>query len=76
LRPPVIGGWVRFIGIATDLPDDLAINHGYYVHGQSHKQRPRKGRWIPADEATPRLTEEEAKEFARKLVGLAAEKAM
>lgn len=58
---------------ARDLPDDLAANHDYYLHGHHHKQQPRRGRWIPADKAPPELTEAQAEEFAGKLLALAAE---
>jgi hypothetical protein len=56
-----------------DLPDDLASNLDYYLHGHDHKQQPRRGRWIPAAQATSELTESQAEEFAGKLVALAAE---
>jgi hypothetical protein len=26
------------------LPDDLAVNHDYYIHGHPHKQQPRANR--------------------------------
>ena len=55
-----------------DLPDDLAINHDYYLHG-ANKQQPRAGRWIPASQSTPELTERQAAEFADRLLALAAE---
>jgi hypothetical protein len=60
---PTVGG----------LPDDLAINHDYYLHGHQHKQQPRGGRWIPTDKAMPELTPEEAAGFTEKLLALAAE---
>jgi hypothetical protein len=56
----------------NDLPDDLAINHDYYLHGLN-KQKPRAGRWIPASRSTPELTERQAAAFADKLLALAAE---
>jgi hypothetical protein len=56
----------------NDLPDDLAINHDYYLHG-GNKQQPRVGRWIPASQSTPELTERQAAEFTDKLLALAAE---
>jgi|SRR5208282_2756707 len=56
-----------------DLPDDLASNLDYYLHGHDHKQQPRRGRWIPAAQPTPELTEPQAEEFANKLLALAAE---
>jgi hypothetical protein len=56
-----------------DLPDDLASNLDYYLHGHDHKQQPRRGRWIPATKATPELSPSQAEELASKLVALAAE---
>ena len=56
-----------------DLPDDLAPNLDYYLHGHDHKQQPRRGRWIPAAKPTPELTESQAEELASKLLALAAE---
>jgi hypothetical protein len=55
-----------------DLPDDLAINHDYYLHG-GNKQQPRIGRWIPAAKSTPELTRQQAVEFTDKLLEFAAE---
>ncbi|HEU0040452.1 MAG TPA: hypothetical protein VFR76_14380 [Verrucomicrobiae bacterium] len=59
---PTVGG----------LPDDLAINHDYYLHGH-HKQQPRRGRWIRTDKPTPELTQQEAADCTEKLLALAAE---
>jgi hypothetical protein len=56
----------------SDLPDDLATNHDYYLHGGS-KQQPRTGRWISGSKPTPELTEEQAAEFTDKLLAFAAE---
>ncbi len=56
-----------------DLPDDLAPNLDYYLHGHDHKQQPRRGRWIPAANATPELIDSQAEELASKLLALAAE---
>jgi hypothetical protein len=56
-----------------DLPDDLASNLDYYLHGHDHKQQPRRGRWIPPTKATPELSASQAEELASKLVALAAE---
>ncbi len=56
----------------SDLPDDLAINHDYYLHG-ANKQQPRAGRWIPASQSTPELSEQQVVEFNAKLLALAAE---
>jgi hypothetical protein len=58
---------------ARDLPDDLASNLDYYLHGHDHKQQPRRGRWILAARSTPELTREQANEFVSKLLALAAE---
>jgi hypothetical protein len=41
------------------LPDDLAANHDYYLHGL-RKQQPRCGRWMPAGEPARELTAQEA----------------
>jgi hypothetical protein len=57
---------------ARDLPDDLAINHDYYLHG-GNKQQPRLGRWISASQSTPELTGRQAAEFTDKLLEFAAE---
>ena len=54
-----------------DLPDDLAINHDYYLYG-GNKQHPRLGRWISASDSTPELTKRQAAEFTDKLLELAA----
>ncbi len=54
------------------LPDDLAINHDYYLHGQ-HKQQPRRGRWIRADKPAPELTAREAADYTDQLLKFAAE---
>ena len=56
-----------------DLPDDLAPNLDYYLHGHDHKQQPRRGRWISAAKPTPELTELQAEELASKLLALATE---
>ena len=56
-----------------DLPDDLASNLDYYLHGHDHKQQPRRGRWIPAAQTTSELTEPQAEAFAGKMLALAAE---
>ncbi len=52
------------------LPDDLAINHDYYLHGH-HKQQPRRGRWIRADMLTPELTQQEAVDYTERLLAFA-----
>ena len=53
-------------------PDDLAINHDYYLHGGG-KQQPRSGCWISASESTAELSEQQAVEFTDKLLQFAAE---
>jgi hypothetical protein len=58
-----------------NLPDDLSINLDYYLHGHKHKQQPRLGRWIPAGEGAPELSEQEVAEFTDKLLELASETA-
>ena len=55
------------------LPDDLAINHDYYLHGHQHKQQPRRGRWIPADQPMPEMTAQEAADSTDQLLKFAAE---
>jgi hypothetical protein len=60
------------VSTAYDLPDDLAVNHDYYLHGGS-KQQPRAGRWISASRSTPALTERQAVAFTDKLLEFAAE---
>jgi len=56
-----------------NLPDDLSANLDYYLHSHTHKQQPRRGRWIPAGKDTPELSEQEAAEFTRKLLEFASE---
>jgi hypothetical protein len=58
-------------GVHT-LPDDLAINHDFYLHGAS-KQQPRRGRWLPARASLREQTEAEAAEFSSQLQRFAAE---
>jgi len=55
------------------LPDDLASNLDYYVHGHSHKQQPRRGRWIPRDKPTPEMSAVEADDHTDQLLKFAAE---
>jgi hypothetical protein len=57
---------------ARALPDDLAINHDYYLHGLP-KQRPRVGRWIRPDCVAKELTEQESAEYTDSLLRLAAD---
>lgn len=54
------------------LPDDLAINHDYYLHCLP-KQQPRQGRWIPFGQPIAQVTEQEASDYTDKLIRLAAE---
>jgi len=54
------------------LPNDLAINHDYYLHGL-RKQQPRLGRWIRSGMPGSVLTDREASEYTDALVQLAAE---
>lgn len=58
--------------VTSQLPDDLAANHDYYLHG-GKKQRPRAGRWIPVSKPTPELTKEQAIDFTDTLLKLASE---
>jgi hypothetical protein len=57
---------------ATDLPDDLAANHDYYLHG-GKKREPRRGRWIPDDHPIREMTEAEAAAYTEQLIRFAAE---
>ncbi len=61
-----------FIGIAKDLPDDLAANHDFYLHG-THKQQPRVGRWLPRGKALRQPTKAQVEAYNRKMDELAAE---
>jgi hypothetical protein len=54
------------------LPDDLAANHHFYLHG-ARKQKPRRGRWLPAGEANREMSVEEAQSFTDQLQRFAAE---
>jgi len=54
------------------LPDDLAANHDYYLHGQDRKQQPRRSRWISAA-ADGELSEEAPVREANELACMAAE---
>lgn len=54
------------------MPDDLAANHDFYLHG-SKKQQPRRGRWLPVREPARELTAQEADDFAGQLRRFAAE---
>lgn len=57
----------------TGLPDDLAINHDYYLHGHQHKQQPRRGRWIAADKPMPEMSVADAASHTGQLLQFAAE---
>lgn len=61
------------IPVVRDLPDDLAINHDYYLHGRQHKQQPRRGRWIAADTAEAELSEQQVAKDVLALSSMAAE---
>jgi hypothetical protein len=56
-----------------DLPDDLAMNLDYYIHGLQHKKQPRQSRWIAGDKSTIDLTNEQAAYEADQLMNLAAD---
>lgn len=73
-QPPTLLETLKdFDGMAGGLPDDLSINLDYYLHGHAHKQQPRRGRWIAADNGAPELTGQEASAYADKLLELAGE---
>jgi hypothetical protein len=55
------------------MPDDMAANHDYYLHGHSRKQQPRTARWIDASENAPELTEQQVNSDVNQLLSLAAE---
>src|SRR5882724_2605195 len=57
---------------ATDLPNDLAVNLDYYLHGHVRKQQPRTGRWIEPN-GNHELTNQEASNDADQLQSMAAE---
>jgi hypothetical protein len=57
---------------ASGLPDDLAANHDYYLHG-GRKREPRRGRWIPNDRPTREMTEAEVAAYTEQLLRFAAE---
>src|SRR5947207_3023876 len=59
-------------GIAS-LPDDLAVNHDYYLHGHSRKAEPRSGRWIAPVELVRELSEQQAADDAKQLASMVAE---
>jgi hypothetical protein len=57
---------------AGGLPDDLAANHDYYLHG-GRKRQPRLGRWMPSDRPAQEMTEAEAAAYTEELIRFAAE---
>jgi hypothetical protein len=57
----------------ASLPDDLAVNLDYYIHGHSRKAEPRSGRWIAVGNGATELTEQQATSDANKLMSMAAE---
>jgi hypothetical protein len=63
---------LRLAGSMGDLPDDLAINHDFYLHGLP-KQQPRSGRWLPRGKALRAPTVAQVNEFNSKLDKLATE---
>src|SRR2546427_2268882 len=56
--------------VGNGLPNDLAANHDYYLHGGS-KQQPRRGRWIPKSHPTPDLKAQEAADYTDQLLRFA-----
>ncbi len=62
----------KSLPVGGRLPDDLAINHDYYLHGL-RKQQPRKGRWLSEGWAAAELSAGEASDYTDKLLRLAAE---
>ena len=63
---------LEIAGKANGLPDDLAANHDFYLYG-THKQQPRRGRWIPRGKPLRRPTQAQVNAFNRKLDKLAAD---
>ena len=55
------------------LPDDLASNLDYYLHGHARKQQPRRGRWISGVQPAVELSEPQISDDLNKLLSLAAE---
>src|SRR5438046_8025892 len=51
------------LGTPSTLPDDMAANLDYYLHGHSRKQQPRSGRWIGAN-SSAELTEQQTADDA------------
>jgi hypothetical protein len=54
------------------MPDDMAANHDFYLYG-THKQQPRRGRWLPRETAKRRVTPAQLQVLNRKLDEMAAE---
>ena len=67
-----VAGFEHLLGGAENLPDDLAANHDYYLHGLP-KQRPRRHRWIPASTDARGMTRQEASRFTDHLLSFASE---
>jgi hypothetical protein len=63
---------LRLAGTLRDLPDDLAMNHDFYLYG-TPKQQPRRGRWLARGQAARTPTATQVEEFNRKMDKLAAE---
>jgi len=61
------------LATALDLPDDLAANHDYYLHGHARKQQPRRGRWIADTHPMPEMTAQQAAVDTDQLLAFAAE---
>ena len=76
-EPPVeedaFTAMVQSLAKPRDWPDDLSVNHDYYLHGNPHKQQPRQGRWIAGDLTTTDLSDEQAAQEATVLASMAAE---
>ena len=67
-----LGQFAPRIGAPRDLPDDLAANHDYYLHG-TRKQQPRRGRWLGRAKPAKPFTSAQLKRFNETLDALAAE---
>jgi hypothetical protein len=70
---PLVALADEFAKRSSDLPDDLAANLDYYLHGHARKQQPRHHRWIAADRATPELGAEQRRADSEQLASMAAE---
>ncbi len=60
------------ISAVAGLPDDLSINHDYYLYGLP-KQQPRRGRWISDQELEAEMTERQASDYTERLAQFATE---